>query len=377
MSLDDLNLPKENLFKITCRDGHDSPNYTFDWELTPKGAAVLQDKGVRFPFVYVLALEEIKPKKVDTHSEGCGCDNCTGWNKIVDEHLFCLHEGAGQIQFHREGTFRIYVMVIWYDDTLLARSHSNWKKHREKVLDNLNSYRLPIINEHDSLYVWSLQHVEEGAVHISKTFFAKPPNPKLWWWANLWWSSKPKNTCDYKKRILFVLWLQLITVSLYVLIRGLLLTLSYIGLLFVGLRPSSFSIQPMIHPFSSVFKQLCNFEDKRSNYALYDSDGKFRKFESYLVRLPATWVVIPTILYLLGNSIYHNPKWWMWMVIWTATSVVGMYLIYRLASWVVARNKSVVLYYEQVPSNKPKKARVTVKMRWLDAKGKLCLPFPE
>jgi hypothetical protein len=42
-----------------------------------------------------------------------------------------------------------------------------------------------------------------------------------------------------------------------------------------------------------------------------------------------------------------------------------------------SRRKSVQIYYEMVPIEKPEKRRVTPKVRWLDAKGKYCLPFPE
>ena len=98
MSLDDLRLPKNNLFKFSCRDHHDSTNYTFTWELTPEGSAVLQEKGIRFPFMYVFAVEELPAKKIDSHAEGCGCKGCGGHNKLVEDALFCLHEPAGEKQ---------------------------------------------------------------------------------------------------------------------------------------------------------------------------------------------------------------------------------------------------------------------------------------
>ena len=59
MSLDELKLPKNNLFKLTCRDHHDSANYTFTWELTSKGSELLQENSIRFPFMYVFAVEEL------------------------------------------------------------------------------------------------------------------------------------------------------------------------------------------------------------------------------------------------------------------------------------------------------------------------------
>lgn len=376
MSLDDLKLPKHNLFKITCRDGHDNPNYTFTWELSTAGSEFLQQKSVRFPFMYVFAVEEIPPKKVAGHSEGCGCDQCAGHTKIVEDKLFCLHEGAGQIQFHRQGTFRIYAMVIWYPDDLVGSS--TWKRHRRYVLDRIDHYRSAVTEGVGGLDVWSLNHVEEDAVQITSTFFANKPNPTLWWWANLWWENKPRNSCDYKKRLWFVLWFQLITVSLYVLGRGLLMGLSYFGLLLVGFRPRAFSFRPMFHAFSSVFKQMCDFESKTCNWAMQDATGEDRKsVVSIASRLPIVWIAGPILLSYWGSSIYHHPKTWMWAILICVGFVATLVGMFYLSEWLRSRNKSVEVYYEMVPVAKPKKRRVTPKVRWLDAKGKYCLPFSE
>lgn len=376
MSLDEQKIPKNNLFKLTCRDGHDNPNYTFTWELTPEGARVLQEKKVRFPFMYVFAVEEIPPKRVESHREGCGCDDCAGYHKLVEDHLFCLHEGAGQIQFHRQGTFKIYAIVIWYNDELL--SIHTWRVHRTKIKNDIGSYRSRVLDGVGATHVYSLDHVEEDAVQITDTFFAKKPNPTLWWWANLWWEDKPRNSCDYKKRLLFVLWFQVITVSIYAFLRGVLMGLCYLGLLLVGFRPSSFSFRPMFHAFSSVFKQMCDFENKTCNYALQNSAGKDRtKIQDILVRLPIFWIAAPILLTYWGRSIYHNPKVWMWAVIILVGLVAAIAGLYLLTEKIRSRRKSVPVYYEMVPIEKPKKRRVTPKVRWLDAKGKYCLPFPE
>jgi len=380
MSLDELKLPKNNLFKLTCRDGHDNPNYTFTWELTPEGAATLREKNVRFPFMYVLAVREIPPKKVETHGESCGCDFCAGYNKIVDDALFCLHEGAGQIQFHRQGEFRIYAMIVWYDDSLMG-THT-WKRHRCRVMEDLYMYQHIIVEEDvDSGWrSWSLPHVEEDSVHITASFFAKNPNPTLWWWANLWYENKPRNSCDYKKRLWFApgLLIQVPIVRIYALIRGVLMALSYVILLLVGFRPSSFSFRPMFHAFSSVFKQMCDFESRTCNWALQDSTGIDRKSVlAIAVRIPILWVVVPTLLYLCGTSIYHHPMAWIALTSFLVGTVALGFGLFVLTEKLKSRSNSVVSYYEQVPIEEPKKRRVTPKVRWLDAKGKYCLPFPE
>lgn len=376
MSLDKLKLPKNNLFKLTCRDGHDNPNYTFTWELTSAGATILQEKKIRFPFLYVFAVEEIPPNKVEGHHEDCGCDLCAGYHKVVEDKLFCLHEGAGQIQFHRQGIFKIYATVIWYNDDLL--SVHTWRAHRANIRDNIDNYRLRILDGLGNLYIWSLGHVEEDAVQITSSFFAKKPNPTLWWWANLWWENKPRNSCDYKKRIWFVLWLQVITVSIYAFLRGVLMGLTYLGLLLVGFRPSAFSFRPMFHAFSSMFKQLCDFESKRCNWAFQDATGRDRKSILDIVpRLPIVWIAAPILLTLWGRSIYHHPKTWMWAAIILIGFVAAIVGLYFLTELIRSRSKSVPVYYEMVPIEKPKKRRVTPKVRWLDAKGKYCLPFPE
>lgn len=374
MSLDDLNLPKGNFFKFTCRDGHDTPNYTFSWELTPEGSAFLKKEKVRFPFMYVFAVEEIPPHKIESHGEGCGCRSCGGGVRKVEEQLFCLHEGSGMLQFHRQGTFRIYAIVIWYDDER-SEQHT-WRAHRSHALGRTDLYR-DSITEGRGTPRWSLDQVVEDVVTITPTFFASKPNPILWWWANLWWENKPRNSCDYRKRIWFVLWLQLLTVPAYTVIRGVLMALSYLGLLLVGYRPSAFSFRPMFHAFSSIFKQLCDFESKTCNYAVRDSNGKERDIQSTLIRLPIAWVVVPAVLYGVGSSVYHHPMSWVFAVV-TILGFIG-----AVAGWIFlsnklrARRRSVEVYYEMVPVEKPKKQRVPAKARWIDAKGKLCLPYPE
>lgn len=376
MSLDELNLPKNNLFKLTCRDGYDSPNYTFTWELTPAGAAILQEKKVRFPFLYVFAVEEVPPKRVESHQEGCGCDTCTGYLKVVENQIFCLHEGAGQIQFHREGIFKIYAMVVWYDDDQ-AVNHT-WRAHRCYILSRIERYRSRILGGLLHPSELSLDHVEEDAVQITSTFFAKKPNPTLWWWANLWWENKPRNSCDYKKRIWFVLWLQVITVSTYVFLRGVLMGVSYLVLLLIGFRPSSFSFRPMFHAFSSTFDQLCDFESKTSNWAFQDDSGECRKSTLAIVlRLPIIWILAPIGLSFLSYGIYIKPKAFMWAAILLASGAAGGFGLFLLLNKLKYRINSADAYYEVVSAEKPKKRRITPKVRWLDAKGKYCLPFQE
>lgn len=379
MSLDELKHPKNNLFKVTCRDRHDSPNYTFTWELTPEGSRILQEKKVRFPFVYILVVEEFPPDKIEGHREGCGCNSCGGCHKVVEEELFCLHEGAGLVQLHHQGTFKIFVTVVWYPDDMVD-THT-WRHHRSRVRGSFRDYRERILDGSNTLHIWSLNHVEEDAVCIADGFFAKmKPNPTLWWWANLWWENKPRNTCEYKNRLMFApgLLVMVPTVSIYAFIRGLLIGFSYISLLLVGFRPSSFSFYPMFHAFSSMFKQLCDFESKTCNYAFQNANGRDRdKILSIAIRIPIVWIVAPILLSYWGSSIYHHPKMWMWAVIILASIAGGGFGLFYLVEKLKSRMKSVVLYYEQVPIEKPKNPRVPIKVRWLDAKGKLCLPFPE
>jgi hypothetical protein len=230
------------------------------------------------------------------------------------------------------------------------------------------------------LYIWSLDHVEEDAVQITSSFFAKPPNPTLWWWANLWWDSEPRNSCDYKKRLLFLpgLEFQAPLVVTYAFLRGLLMGFCYLCLLLMGFKPSSFSFRPMFHAFSSIFKQMCDFESKTCNYAFQTATGENRKrILSIVLRLPVFWIAVPVLLTYLGNSAYHHPKIWLVAALTIVTGVgLGLgtfFLLCKLAS----RSKSMLVYYEQVPVERPKKHRVPVKVRWLDAKSKYCLPFPE
>jgi hypothetical protein len=133
----------------------------------------------------------------------------------------------------------------------------------------------------------------------------------------------------------------------------------------------------MFHPFSSEFKQLCDFESNTSNYAIHDKSGKDRKLQEVVLRLPLIWIVAPILLAYWGRSIYLHPKTWMIAAITTIGVVAAIIGLYFLSCRIKFRSKSVNLYYEQVPVARPKKQRVPVKVRWLDAKGKLCLPFPE
>ena len=91
----ELVLPKEGLFKLTCRDRSDSPNYTFTWEMTQKGLAALRANNVLRPFMFIFATEWIPPKSPRPHGQ-CGCDQCVGCTKMVDYELYCLHEGCQQ-----------------------------------------------------------------------------------------------------------------------------------------------------------------------------------------------------------------------------------------------------------------------------------------
>jgi hypothetical protein len=376
MSLDELKLPKEDLFKFTCRDGHDSPNYTFTWELTPEGAKILQRNEVRFPFMYVFAVEEIQPKKVESHQEGCGCGVCGGHNRLVIDALFCLHEGAGQIQFHRSGKFRIYAMVIW--DT--GRADPNWRSQRRYVLSNSKCYAEFILDETGGSPRYALQNVVEDAVDIGTSFFAKPPNPTFWWWANLWFDSEPANTCEYKNRLWFApgLLVKVPTVGVYVLLRGIAMFGAFLGSILVGFRPSYVHWRPMFHAFSSTWGQMFDFGESEANWATRAKGAnKDRGVFSIIIRIPLVWIGGPIGFYYLVRTILHHP--WVYLI-GTLVIILGLAIgfgLCYLVEYVKSRRKSIPLYYETIPIERPKKPRVPFKVRWLDAKGKLCLPFPE
>lgn len=374
MKLDELKVPKNNLFKIISRDRHDSPNYTFTWSLTPEGKEILQRMGVRFPFLYVFALEQKPGHKVESHGDDCDCHSCDGGVFRVADELYCLHEGAGQLQFHRPGRFRIFAAVIWTDD---AR-HPTWRSNRSWLVDRLMTNYITPLCTGRSFHAPHLEHVESEAIEIGNSFFAGTPNPTLWWWANLWWEKSPVNTCAYRARLLYFLWLQVIVVPLWVILRGLLVILASLGLLLVGQSPRKIVWNVAAHPFTTEFN---SFFVPKGNQAIYDSEGDYRiGLLDVIWRIPVMWAIIPALLYVLGLglhwtwlSITHHPMAWL-IAVGVIVLVVAM--AFGLMILTARRRKnSVPIYYTQIPVEP--KEKVSYRVRFLDLKGRLCLPYPK
>jgi hypothetical protein len=378
--------PKNGLFKIIPRgDTKDSPNFTFTWEITKEAEGILLERKARKPFLLVIVTESFPPDPQEEHnrrSEGvcgekCGCPICLGWIDKISETFYCLHEGAGQIQFVRNGKYRLYFLIVWSETSW---SQPSWSKSREDILyhNHFEAVTRPNFPGHGP----RLEHVEEIDVQITASLFATKPNEFGWWWANLWFEVPPRNQCFYRRRLLLISLPQALFLLCYVPLRGLCGLLGLVGLLLVGFKFKHLHLEPVYRPFSTTLDGIKDTHIPGDNYAFYNTKGKDRASTlSIVARLPVLWVMLAAISFALYRSSHLVRSYVGCLSVWVAAIAflvwVGYHTLKRLKlnqvpdyQWYITQRVS-----KLEPPDPTRTKSVPLYVRYLDLKHRVCLPY--
>jgi len=92
----------------------------------------------------------------------------------------------------------------------VLQSDSRWGQYQHRVVNNSGELDLSQIEIH------SIEDSGSIEIEISKEFFAPEPPAWLLNWVTLWWGSKIRDQCDFRRRVIFAFTIQLLLVVVWV-----------------------------------------------------------------------------------------------------------------------------------------------------------------
>jgi heme exporter protein D len=134
-------------------------------------------------------------------------------------------------------------------------------------------------------------------VNVGEEFFAKEPPQWLKKWGNLWFETKPRDQCQFRRRLILAFTLQPLVVGPYVALKVMFLLLFALALLLLGRKGIYWNA--VIHPFTYEPSHVL----RPPRHAQKDTGWMFAgRF---------TWCLSPFFIILLGALV-----WSTWGLLW-------------------------------------------------------------
>ena len=282
-----------------------SPGLEMTWCLSPEFLHELADKKICNPFLFIIV------NKIDGNS-----------HRQVARQLVPLKQGGTRLEFYSSGLFTVYTIIVKANDNADRSSYV-----ASSVLSNLlESQRISSVGRprtedlvtvkvnYDCEFIASAitQDYDERPVCIEQEFFAPDPPAWLAWWVNLWFESKQKNECHFRRRMMTAFTIQPPMILLWILLRGVCGAIFALTLALIGWR--WISLKPIFRPFALGLKDInSNWSERSLGMAEgYWTIGRGTgdQFEKYPVFLrilltPLLWVFVGLIAYFL---VYRFPE---------------------------------------------------------------------
>jgi len=391
-----------------------SPNFRFSWRLTSEGLVELQRREARFPYLVAVIV-------------GTRDSSSSRMYRFFEERrLFSrLQDGEGLIQFERSGERTILFRVVFLHRKIESQSRadrdvrklfSDWPK-----VSGGSDGCPELWHKNPACEEFFLPGTERVEIDIDGSLFAKRPPEWLWRWVNLWRKEQAGNSCDFKKSAIIAFTIQLLLVGLYILLRSAVVLAWFLILFLLGWRWRYLSLSTILHPFDGdleydVRKQSewpDEWEGKARGFSCRRTPEGEEKSFALFWQMPLTFVALAfvgTFAYL-AHVHAHFAKALVWTFTFcTGGSIIAFLLITiitivggiaELASFLSDRAERWALLSQSGKSDKPRKPawersadllttlvedRPAVQAapkpyprpmlrRWLDAKGRLCLPY--
>ncbi|MDP3004520.1 MAG: hypothetical protein Q8N43_03430 [Candidatus Azambacteria bacterium] len=271
-------------------------------------------------------LEKLKEREVKNPSLLLVVTTPSGneWAEM-DRYLIPLDQMLAYVQFHKPGKNRILAAVVWRQDgdvsklkELIFERKSSLQYEKKVLTYNKKSF------QRDN-YQWEFIGGEtELEVVVPEELFAKEPPAYERWWVNLWFETKPRDQCQYRRRRMIAYTIQVPIVFLFVIFISICRILAAGTLLFLGKR--KVDLKPIIHPF--LYDSMGVWERTEASVFLLDAKGKRRHwlvaFFSPLVFL--AFVVILIYISLIFPSFFSLLQWWHYLII-SLAAMVGIAVV--------------------------------------------------
>lgn len=330
-----------------------------------------------------------------------------GWARAEKRrYLLPLEQAMEYLQFQTPGRNTIYAAIVWAND---GKPSTLWETFMRR--EN-NRYLTDTINDKNGAFYYSEDYQDdvftttefaEVDVVVPHEIFAKEPPRWLERWVNLWYETKTRDQCHFRKRMILAFTIQPILVLLWLILRSLIgIAAAMFFILLLGLR--NIKLEPIIYPWEQNLGWIWG-DKKDIIFAREWTDKKGEKhMQRYLLPLrPIIFVALCIIFFVLSFSPefdHHYPveiafylSLYMTMMITGFLVICGAIIdaIVHLISYIprkaleVKREEYKQKYEEfgylvcdggVIPNLEalPPKRR-TVHLRFMDLRAKVCKPF--
>jgi hypothetical protein len=300
------------------------------WCITPEAWDVLQAEGVRYPHMLVCITRVVKDSGGDEKLEE------------YDRMLAPLDQGFVRYQFNDPGHFRVHGVVVWshFDE------HNKGHKDRKAAFRKLGQLVAKTGATFDYRFVtWGGEFTTSGTSRcfswvdsqdwlVPDGFFAKEPSPFWKAWSEIFWSSKPRDQCEFRDRCLKTAPL-LPLGAIYMALRWeLQITLMLLGVILGvrGMRPKAL-LHPKGWPLLSVLGEPGR--DAAGYYWRTDKSGKPRRWWQMIPRMPFLWMAVGALAWAIlstsGKSVGVDLL--LWCLVGAVGAVLGIVVIVGVLAW--------------------------------------------
>jgi hypothetical protein len=244
------------------------------WCICPDIFAKIRDNGWKNPHL-LLVITRI------TH-------NGSGYEEVVRK-IIPLEWEMEYISFPGSGHFKIQAAILCYKSGSTLRS---WILGLDSnaILRGGGSIRNQIDEDSDPARQIGYGEIN---VQVAEEFFASKPPQWLWKWGNFFYETKPKDQCQFRRRLIMAFTLQPLLVPIWIILKCSFRFLAASVLKFgVGFRGIFFT--PVIHPFSEDTNDV--WSGLGQSVFLVDKDGNKRK--------TPIWFYMPVVVIFMTGTFY-------------------------------------------------------------------------
>ncbi len=344
------------LFPAENHDGMSS-SIKLSWEVNSAIEAFVNSNGTT-PYLLLISLRKVGGRMLERG------------RRVVP-----LSDGSVYPEFFGPGDYTVVPIII------SERPSSYLKKHLDGYAIDVFDDDGVLLDQDDKIMGDSLD------IHVPEGLFGKIPNRTLAKWVNLWFESRPRDQCAFRRRFILAFTVQPIAVALW-LVGTTIFRAAVASLLFFGFGNREVSFSPVLHPWAENASDVWY----RVNHIFYDSifwtnrDGDPR----YLASLTP---IVLGLLYLASLT-WSPPVEALWSLSMGLFPLVVVLLIVAVAF----AGRGIFLLFGKVRGSKPKitrsvsakvkrktvqplysttsEKRPSVKLWFSDIKAKVCKPYP-
>ncbi len=221
----------------------------------------------------------------------------------ISRVLVPLEQAMEYIQFQTPGRNIIYATIVWAKN---GKSTTLWESF---IRRENNRYNTDVLHSDGKFYYTENQEgfsfitaeFAEVDVVIPQEIFAKAPPRWLERWVNLWYETKTRDQCHFRKRMIAAFTIQPPLVLLWLILRSLIgIAVAMFWIFLIGTR--GINLKPIIHPWRRKLEWVWDGREETIFLREWkDKKGKTSLVQFYLLPLIP---IVPVILFMVCFLIF-------------------------------------------------------------------------